>query len=48
MYFFKPFHSQDLISISPYCLSHSSYEVSSENLVLTNNHLLDIFFNSHY
>ena len=30
----KPFHSQDLISNSPYCLPYNSYDVSSENLVL--------------
>ena len=29
-----PFHSQDLISNSPYCLLYSSCGVSSENLVL--------------
>ena len=30
----SPFHYQDLISYSPYCLPHNSYDVSSENLVL--------------
>ena len=30
----NPFHSQDLISNSPYYLPYSSYDVSSENLVL--------------
>ena len=30
----NPFHSQDLISNSPYCLPYNSYDVSSENLVL--------------
>ena len=30
----NPFHSQDLISNSPYYLSYNSYDVSSENLVL--------------
>ena len=30
----EPFHFQDLISNSPCCLSHNSYEVSRENLVL--------------
>ena len=29
---FWPFHSQDLISNSPYCLPFSSYDVSLENL----------------
>ena len=29
-----PFHSQDLISNSPYYLPYNSYDVSSENLVL--------------
>ena len=31
---FQPFHSQDLISNSPYYLTYNSYDVSSENLVL--------------
>ena len=35
---FKPFHFQDLISKSPYCLPNNSYDVSSENVVL--NHLI--------
>ena len=30
----KPFHSQDLITLSPYCLQYNSYGVSLENLVL--------------
>ena len=30
----KHFHSQDLISNSPYCLPHNSYDVSLENLTL--------------
>ena len=30
----KPFHSQDLISNSPFCLPYNSYDVSSENLLL--------------
>ena len=30
----QPFHSQDLTRNSPYFLSYSSYDVSSENLVL--------------
>ena len=30
-----PFHSQDLINNSPYCLPYNSYDVSSENLVLS-------------
>ena len=30
----QPFHSQDLISNSPYYLPYNSYDVSSENLVL--------------
>ena len=30
----KPFHSQDLISNSPFCLPYNSYDVSSDNLVL--------------
>ena len=30
----RPFHSQDLISKSPYCLLYSSYDFSSKNLVL--------------
>ena len=29
----EPFHSQDLIGNSPYCLPYNSY-ISSENLVL--------------
>ena len=29
-----PFHSQDLVSNSPCCLSYSSYDDSSENFVL--------------
>ena len=29
-----PFHSQDLISNSPYSLIYNSYDFSSENLVL--------------
>ena len=35
---FKPFHFQDLISNSPYCLPNNYYDVSSENVVL--NHLI--------
>ena len=35
---FKPFHFQDLICNSPYCLPNNSYDVSSENVVL--NHLI--------
>ena len=31
----EPFISQDLISNSPYCLPYKSYDVSSENLVLS-------------
>ena len=34
----EPFHLQDLISNSHYCLSYNSYDVSSENVVL--NHLI--------
>ena len=30
----QPFHSQDLMSNSPYSLSYSSYDVSSENFIL--------------
>lgn len=30
----NPFHSQDLISNYPYCLSDNSYNVRFENLVL--------------
>ena len=30
----KLFHSQDLISNSPYCLPYNSYDVSLENLTL--------------
>ena len=30
----SPFHSQDLMSNSPCCLSYSSYDDSSENFVL--------------
>ena len=30
----EPFNSQDLISNSPYCLLHNSYDVSLENLLL--------------
>ena len=29
----EPFHSQDLISNSPYCLQYNSYDVGLENLV---------------
>ena len=32
--FCQPFHSQDLLSNSPYCLPYNSYDVSSKNLVL--------------
>ena len=38
---FKPFHFQDLISNSPYCLPNNSYDVSSENVVL--NHLVILY-----
>ena len=38
---FKPFHFQDLISNSPYCLPYNSYDVSSENVVL--NHLIILY-----
>ena len=31
----EPFFSQDLISNSPYCLPYKSYDVGSENLVLS-------------
>ena len=31
----EPFISQDLISNSPYCLPYKSYDVGSENLVLS-------------
>ena len=31
---FQPFHSQNLISNSPYYLPYNSYDVSLENLVL--------------
>ena len=41
MFFFKwyfkcclPFHSQVFISNSPFCLPHSSYDVTVENLIL--------------
>ena len=30
----EPFHSQDLISNSPYSLPYNSYDVSLENMVL--------------
>ena len=30
----RPFHSQDLTSNSPYCLSYNSFDISAENLVL--------------
>ena len=36
---FLPFHSQDLISNSPYYLPYNSYDDSSENLVLSWSHL---------
>ena len=44
----QPFHSQDLISKSPYCLLHSSYDFSSKNFGIgsTNNSLLEVFL--HY
>ena len=29
-----PFHSQDLSSNSPYCLSYNSYDTGTDNLVL--------------
>ena len=46
----SPFHSQDLISNSPYDLPYNSYDVRLENLVLTtcNNPLIDIFLYSHH
>ena len=31
---FNPFHSQDLIDNSPYCLSYNAYDGRLENLVL--------------
>ena len=31
---FWPFHPQDLIRNSPYCLLYNSYDVGMENLVL--------------
>ena len=34
MILFLPFHYQDLISNSPYCLPYNSYDVNSENLAL--------------
>ena len=34
MILFLPFHHQDLISNSPYCLPYNSYDVNSENLAL--------------
>ena len=30
----EPFHSQDLLSKSPYCPPYNSHDVSSENMVL--------------
>ena len=44
----RPFHSQDLISKSPYCLLYSSYDFSSKNFGIgsTNNSLLEVFL--HY
>ena len=30
----QPFHSQEAISNSPYCLPYDSYDFSSENLIL--------------
>ena len=30
----QPFHSQDLISNTPYCLQYNSYDVGLESLVL--------------
>ena len=29
-----PFHSQDIFSNSPYCLSYNSYDTGTDNLVL--------------
>ena len=34
MILFLPFHYQDLISNSPYCLPYNFYDVNSENLAL--------------
>ena len=39
----EPFHSQDHMSNSPYCLLYDSYDVSLDNLVLDYNPKL-IFF----
>ena len=41
---FECFHSLDLISNSPYCLSYNSYDVSLENLVLDQPTVPLIFF----
>ena len=39
---YQPFHSQDLISNSPYCLPYNGYDGRSENLVL--DHIIIHFF----
>ena len=39
---YQPFHSQDLISNSPYCLQYNYYDGRSENLVL--DHIIIHFF----
>ena len=45
LFYVQLFHSQHLISNSPYCLSYNSFDVSSENLVLDQLiSLLFIFF----
>ena len=36
----SPFHSQDLISNSPYDLPYNSYDVHLENLVLDQLHVI--------
>ena len=33
-WFYEPFHSQDVIIYSPYCLPYHSYYVCSENMVM--------------
>ena len=47
---YQPFHSQDLISNSPYCLQYNGYDGRSENLVLDHIiiHFLIFSLDSHH
>ena len=47
---YQPFHSQDLISNSPYCLQYNCYDGRSENLVLDHIiiHFLIFSLDSHH